>query len=1211
MQRTTYNLNAKPTITMFKEFFLFELKYRLKQPMIYVFFGIIFLLVFGAVTSDQIQIGGAIGSVYKNAPHIVTRFSVLLSILGLMIVAAFMNTSALRDSSFKFEQIMFSKPLSKSGYFFGRFSAAVIATLIPFTAISAAIIFGSMMPWLDAARVGPNLLGAHLNIFLTITLPNILFCAMLLYAVATITRSSLISFLFALGILIAYIVAGNLMSDLDNETFAILLDPFAARSTSILTKYWTIDDKNTLTLPLTGMLLLNRLLWIGIASIVFIATYFRFSFTEKNKKVKKGKKQLSTAAKPFFFQEMKPLPIVTLNDNLSTHLRQFWQQTKLDFWGVVKSNAFIVLIIIGLINMTASLASSTSMFGTTTHPVTYQMVSIIRGSLYLFTIAILTFYSGALVWKERDNKMNEICDALPYPTWISWAAKFTALVGLLLIIQILAIGTGIVTQAIKGYTNFELGVYIKELIVIDIVAFGLLAILSLFIHAVINNKYIGYFAFLVFIIINLFVWPAFDVESNMLVFGSTPNYRYSDMNGFGPSLLGVIWFNIYWILFGLILTFIGLAFWVRGKGSNFSQRLQIAKNRLGTNYKLATIASIFLWVLTAGFVFYNTQIKNTYDTSEEQETILAEYEKRYKKYEDIAQPRIVDVKYNIDLYPETRDMNAKMDLTIRNKSNEVIDSIHIMHGDDFKMKIDIPNATLAMEDKDHGYYIYALSQAMQPEDEIVMKVKTDYISKGFENEMPTTSVIKNGSFFNNSTIMPQIGYQAGAELSQKSDRKKHDLDPKDRFPALEHDCSKSCMNSYISNNSDWVTVESTITTSADQIAIAPGRLVSEKTEGDRRTFHYKVDHPVLNFYSFISAKYEVKRDKWNDVDLEVYYHKGHEYNVDKMIHSLNKSLDYFTQNFGPYTHQQARIIEFPRYASFAQAFPGTMPYSEGIGFIANLESEEDIDYVTYVVAHEMAHQWWAHQVVGSEMQGATLFSESFAQYSALMVMEKMYGKEKMKQFMRYEMDSYLRGRGRELQKEMPLIRNENQPYIHYRKGSVVLFALKEFLGEETMNLAMRNFLEEYKFQEPPYPTSLDVMRHFRAVTPDSLQYILTDMMEEITLFGNRVESTSYEKIADDQYKVQLKVIAEKYRADTLGKETPIEINDWVDIGVYGEPEEGKKYGKLLYLKREKINQKEQSFEIMVNEKPYEAGIDPNHLLIDRMPSDNVKRCKEG
>jgi aminopeptidase N len=256
--------------------------------------------------------------------------------------------------------------------------------------------------------------------------------------------------------------------------------------------------------------------------------------------------------------------------------------------------------------------------------------------------------------------------------------------------------------------------------------------------------------------------------------------------------------------------------------------------------------------------------------------------------------------------------------------------------------------------------------------------------------------------------------------------------------------------------------------------------------------------------------------KFNGIDLEVYYVKEHAYNVSNMLAALEKSLAYYTANFGPYFHKQARIIEFPRYSSFAQAFPGTMPYSEGIGFILDLRdvTEEDIDQVFYVVAHEMGHQYWAHQLCGAAMQGSEWMSEGFAQYSALMVMEKEYGKDKMKKFLKYEMNGYLSGRSLEFEAERPIYKTEGQSYIHYQKASVAMYYLKEVIGEGNVNKAMRLLLDSFAYREPPYATSLNALRAFKSVTPDSLHYVITDLFENITLFSNRVESASFKKIAD-------------------------------------------------------------------------------------------------
>jgi aminopeptidase N len=328
-----------------------------------------------------------------------------------------------------------------------------------------------------------------------------------------------------------------------------------------------------------------------------------------------------------------------------------------------------------------------------------------------------------------------------------------------------------------------------------------------------------------------------------------------------------------------------------------------------------------------------------------------------------------------------------------------------------------------------------------------------------------------------------------------------------------------------------------------------------------------------------------------------------------MLKSMEKSIDYYSTHFGPYRHKQARIIEFPRYAGFAQAFPGTMPYSESIGFIANLEDPDEIDMVTYVVAHEMGHQWWAHQVVGPEMQGSTLLSESMSQYSALMVMEKMYGKEQMHKFLRYEMDNYLGARGLEAEKECPLLEVENQGYIHYNKASTVMYYLKDMIGEQRVNAALKNLVDSFAYREPPYPNSKELVNRLEAQTPDSLRYLIRDLFKKITLFDNRVLEATTRKVASG-FETTIKVQAAKMYADSVGRETAAVLDDWIEVGLLSEPAAGKKYGKPIALQRFRIKEKENTYTFVTKEKPWQAGIDPYYYLVDRVPDDNLKKIAE-
>ena len=470
----------------------------------------------------------------------------------------------------------------------------------------------------------------------------------------------------------------------------------------------------------------------------------------------------------------------------------------------------------------------------------------------------------------------------------------------------------------------------------------------------------------------------------------------------------------------------------------------------------------------------------------------------------------------------------------------------------------------------------------------------------------STRVVANGTFVNNSEIMPSLGYNRGAEIGDPATRREYDLPPIQRLPELGDPRTLNLSQFSVAHRTEFRT---RFSTSADQIAVAPGYQVGDVIERDgRRIYTYEMDAPIWPFFSFLSARYEVARDAHNDIAIEVYHHPAHTFNIEPMIRGTKKALDYFSREFSPYQYRQFRILEFPRYASFAQAFPNTIPFSEAIGFVADLTDPHALDPVFYVTAHELAHQWWAHQVVGAAQQGMTVIVETLAQYSALMVMEHEYGEDKMRRFLRYELDSYLNARGGELIEELPLVRVENQPYIHYRKGSLVMYALQDVIGEDQVNLALRRFIDKYAYVSGPFPTAADLVAEFRRVAGLENQALITDLFEKITLYDFSVAGATAEKV-DDEWEITFSVDASKFYADGAGEEADAPLNLAVDVAVFPKPQDALEDYQLptpLVFDRQTLVSGENKFVLRVSELPHRVGVDPYNKLIDRNPENNLR-----
>jgi hypothetical protein len=1197
---------------MFREFFRFEVSYWLRGWMVYIFLAVIALLFGVAAGSDAISIAGVGGNMLRNSPYSIAMWYAGASLITAFMAAAIYDSSASRDFANKMSDILFSKPLSKWGFLLGRFSGATLIALLPAMGIGIGILLAQLFNGSDAERWGPSRFWHHWQPFLVFVIPNTLLFGALVFAVASVTRNTLYSFLSLLVVLVLYGATQGIAGQLDYESVAAWTDPFGSAPFEQATKYWTVNDKNTRSIPLTPLLIGNRILWLGIAALIFwvAGKRFRFEATAGATKQEKRTVAMVESGVPAVVRSQPSASdgVVWPTAQETRWWTQFRSTLASDLSSVIFSKTFIVILGFTLINVGFSLAlGSAALFGSSSFPVTYNVVEQVSGSLLILPLALITYFTGVLVWRDRDSRFHEILGATPTPNSVFAASRWISMLILLFSVLLLGVGIGVFYQWTQGFYRFQLGVYFQELIGITGMGLVFLMVVSFLAHTFAPNKYVGYALFVLFVILNGRIWSLLRWETLLFRFGSLPSHTYSDMFGIAPFRPGLLAFGAYWGLVSVVLIWFSSAIMHRGVPKRLRERVGIFFNEM--SLKNVAVPAMFACAALgmAGWLAYNTMILNRLVGSGTRELLQADYEKTYSSLNRISQPKIQSIQYKIDIFPETRNVTMHAVQSIANKSDQPIERFYLNVTPDLDTQITIPRAKLEKDDERLMMRTYVIDPPMQPGETIEMEYTLKTKTRGIENQVSNTQVVQNGTFFNNA-IAPSFGYDESRRIALPRRRKSYGLEPVDPLPELQRDCDANCKIHYISNDADWVNVETVISTSDDQIAVAPGSLVEEWKEGNRNYYRYRVDHPSLNFYSFISARYEVERGKVGDVDTEVYYHKDHAWNVPKMSKAIADTIEYCSREFGPYKHKQARIIEFPRVGTFAQAFPGTMPYSESIGFIANLEKPDDIDMVTYIVAHEMGHQWWAHQVIGAKVQGATLLSETLAQYTALMVMRKTYGDDMMHKFFRYEMDRYLRSRGSEQLKERPLMNVElNQGYIHYQKGGLALYYLAEMIGEQRINAALKQIIEQYAYQGPPYPNAYALVDRLREQTPEELRYLITDLFEEITLFENRTIEAVAEKQADGKYLVRLMVECEKKKADAKGVEEVVPMNDFLEIGAYAKPESGKRYGKLLHRERVQLVGGKHELTFVVDELPYQAGIDPRNLLIDLVPADNLKK----
>lgn len=1187
----------------------FEFGYQLKNPVFWVAAGLFFLFSYGFVASDQIQIGGSGGNVHENSPYSLAQTQLIFSIFYMFVTTAFVANVIVRDDETGFGPIVRSTRVTKFDYLFGRFIGAFLIAALGFLSIPLGIWFGSLMPWIDPETLGPNRPLYYAWSYLVLALPNILITSAIFFALATATRSMMTTYLGVVGFLVVYfVVNGSLGRQPEYQETLAYFEPFGVGAFGLATRYWTAAERNMLVPDVAGALLWNRLLWIAL-SVGFLAlAHLAYRFADKGasrRKLRKQKRaeQSAAALDQPIHAPAGPLPAAR-HDGASARA-QFFARTGFEMRQVFRSPAFLVLVVLGLFNSVASLWFGGDMFGTPILPVTHRQIPMLIGTFVIIPIIIAIYYAGELVWRERDRKTHEIIDATPLPNWAYAVPKTIAVALVLFATVLISMAAAILVQLLKGYTDIELGKYLLWYLLPMTWDVTLLAILAVFVQALSPNKYVGWGVMVLYIVATI-IFQSIGFEHNLYLYNGTPDEPLSDMNGAGIYWKAAWWFRLYWGAFAILLLVAAHLLWRRGTETRLRPRLRLAPARLKGTPGLIAAAALAVTIGTGAWIFYNTNILNDYQTEDAGERYMAEYEKRFLRFADLPQPTISHVVLDVDLYPEQIRAEASGRYRLTNLTDSPISQVHVRKPDRVLelVAVDFPGAELVSHDEDYDYRIYRLERPMAPGETRELAFRSLREQRGFRNSGADTRLVPNGTFLNNFELAPAVGMDRTGLLQERTVRRKYGLAPELR-PARLEDMSAT-RRSYFGGG--WSTADITVSTEADQVPIAPGRKVSDEVRNGRRTARFVSDAPILTFFSIQSARYAERSRVHDGVNLSVFYHPDHHWNVDRMLNAMQASLDHYQSAFGPYQFDQARIIEFPGYDTFAQAFANTMPYSESIGFAADNSDPDEIDYVTYVTAHEMAHQWWAHQLIGADMQGGTMLSETLAQYSALMVMKRLYGPDSIRRFLQFELDNYLRSRGGEALEELPLMRVENQPYIHYRKGSLVMYLLQERLGEDAVNRALRQLLGRFRFQGAPYPRSIDLVRLLRAeaTTPEQ-QALITDLFERITVYDLKATEPTAVRRPDGRWDVTVTVEARKYYADGRGAESEAPLGDRIEIGLFtAMPGRGAfDRSNVLLLERRPIRSGRQLLRFVTDRRPTHAGIDPYNFYIDRNSDDNV------
>lgn len=1163
----------------------FELRYHLRQISFLVaailFLGLGFLM-------SQGNFGG--NEIHTNGPYVTSYAAGFLSLFTLFVSILFCVNVVLRDAAAKMDEIVFTTSIRRFSYFGVRFLGLLLAVFAMMVLAVSGLCLGALLS--GPEQQGPFRVVYFLQPLLVFGLPNALFGSSVVFSVAMLTRSAravyvagvLVFILYFLGSILGQspIMASSALKPHDNSSLPYLLDPFGLSAFFGEARSWSVAQRNSRLLPLAGMFLVNRLLWTGLSVLLLFIShrYFRFRLPagHSQRKEKAAKKDFKTI--PY-----QPSPVRATGGAYNRSV--FTSQLKLELGSVFRHIPFLVLMALWLFLYAVDLKESLRgpygiRYYATTGFIVEQFLQV-RPALLL-----LVFYAAELVGRERAANMQGLIFSTPVPEAVLWSAKCTALAMLAGILVTANICIGVGFQLFTGTMPVDILAYFS-LFYYSGWPLVLFAVLIIFIQTIVPNKYLGMLLSLT--VTGVFVFGrAWGIESYLLRYAALPGLKHSAMNGFGHYRQAVNGYLLYWTFLALALALVAAGM---GQGSPYVgwwQRVRSMGLQWGRSGKLLLAASLAAFIITGAFIQAGTKDR----TAQQATAWQVAYEKKYGPHRQLPQPVITAVKTDVDLYPDAGRYTVKGTYRLRNESGAPIRKLWL--GADpgvTTVAFSLPGARLESADPVFRQYAYLLDKPLLPEAEMNLEFSMEVLRSGFTHFNSEHSVVSNGSYIELEKYVPFLGYNDRYETEDALVRKANGLAPLVAGTATD-------------TGYHLIDFETTVSTAADQQVVTVGRLQRQWKTGDRSYFHYKTGRPIAFMFALSSARYVVRKENYKGIEFCIYHHPGHTANVPAMMQAMKDAVDYGNAHFSAYPLRYLGLAEIPQYPGAATAYPGVVFSAERINFMTDFSDSNRFNSIYATTAHEVAHQWWANALVPLSAPGRPVLTESLAKYTEAMVVEKRFGKMYLRQYLQKDNGIYFAMRNESGERELPLAQTSGQPYVYYQKGGMLLYAIKEELGEERMSRALQRLICRHGYPHARAAVADLVGELSREATPAEARHI-AGHFQKVIVYDNRLQLLSCVPTTDGRFRLRLSV--KMVKTDETGTRPRAMVPDDVIAVAAFDREEAAwdRHTQPVYLHRQLFTREGTELLIELDQKPRMLVLDPYSCLPDSNPENNIVR----
>lgn len=1083
------------SLRRFFEIYRTDLRFQLKRPLLWVLILIAMLMAFLLsqgnlrISTGDSDVGGKkawLTSMFAQAQH----SSVTVFLLYGFFVAIVAGMTIVRDDELKVGDVLHSTPLRVGEYIWGRFASAITAFIL---VLALDVFFRSISNHLltsarTAEFVGPFSLWNYVFPMILFGLPVLLFVGGTSFLVGERTRKPILVFFLPIASLLAclFFLWGWSPTWLDPRwnRFLMWIDPSGLRW---LIETWLkvdrgVDFYNLQPLSVDAPFAASRVAFVllGIISVAASSVHLRRTLRgsvrarERQRAVESADAGMEAGFAPRIDAGAAGLSALGMHMARPGFFPSLFEVARTEFRELKSSPG---LYLFGPLILLQTLGVALSKVGFLDTPALWtsgQLAVESMNTLSFLLCLLLGFYTVESFERERACGLTSIyhTSCAPSAAIIFGKALANAFVGA--VILLCAFAACALTMLIQGKVALELGPFLLTwgLLLVPTLVFWSSFVAA--IHSITRNRYTSYAIALATLALTgwvqyrgkmTWVWN-WDLWSVLL---------WSDLGTYELLRGSLILNRILWLAAAAFSVALAVRFFPR-RDLDASGILASLRPRplLRNVVRLGAFATVPL----ALGIWLNRIVQDGFQGDVAKKKGKDYWAKNVETWKDAPKPSIADVVLDLELRPEGSWFRARGTYTLTNIREKPLRQIALTPGPHFENREWTIDGERSVPEDRAGLSVFHLAKPLGKDERLVLGFAYEGVfpegstrNGGGTDEFILPSGVVLTSF--SPSFVPVVGFLEGVGIEEenRTDAKEY---PDDFYEGI----TESGFGNDIPH-----TTHITLHGPAEYTLNGSGALVSDEVKDGIRTSVWESDRPV-NFFNVVAGKWKLRRGE----GTAIYYHPGHEYNLDEMIEALDGARRYYSEWFRPYPWKELKLSEFPALASsYAQGFATNITFCESIGFLTKSEPETHLAFT--VTAHESAHQWWGNIIEPGKGPGGNLLSEGMAHFSTLLLIEQMKGLRGRIAFCKQMESRY--GDMRQVDSERPLVKIDGSrpgdTTVMYDKGGWVFWMLLNRMGRDQDLAGLRQFIRKYE-DGPDHPVLQDFVATMRELALDRASY---------------------------------------------------------------------------------------------------------------------------